>query len=110
MKLPNGEHAVVESRKLIEYVLNVEHPVGRHHALLFNSLLGITPADVHLLEMALRKAAKDGEAAPGKSSPFGQKWEVRFSMPGPRGAKNVLSVWLVASGHTIPRLITCYVE
>jgi hypothetical protein len=42
MRLPNGERVLIEDRKLLDYVLNPLHPVGRHHAALFAQLLGIT--------------------------------------------------------------------
>ena len=31
MKLPNGHMAVFEDSKLYEYILNLEHPIGRGH-------------------------------------------------------------------------------
>jgi hypothetical protein len=38
MKLPNGEHAVVDSAKLREYCLNPHHARGRHKARVFASI------------------------------------------------------------------------
>ena len=35
MKLPNGERAIVDTRKLLEYCLNSEHPRGRNKARVF---------------------------------------------------------------------------
>ena len=110
MKLPHGARAIVEARKLHEYVLNLDHPVGGHHAVLFRDLLGITQANWTVLRDALLQAAQQEEAAPGKASSHGQKWEMRLSLSGPGGTKIVLAVWLVEPSDPRPRLITCYVE
>ena len=44
MKLPNGERAIVDCRKLDEYCLNPHHPRGRNKARVFASV-GIGQAD-----------------------------------------------------------------
>ena len=110
MQLPQGVQAVVEVRKLREYVLNLDHPVGGHHAILFRDLLGITQGNWTVLRNALLQAAQNDEAVPGKASPYGQKWEQRLSLSGPGGTKIVLAVWLLEPSDPRPRLITCYVE
>ena len=50
MKLPNGKKAVVEIAKLRDYCLSVAHPEGRHKARVFRAVLGIGPADSHMLQ------------------------------------------------------------
>ena len=110
MKLPNGRQAIVDAEKLLEYVLNPKHPVGRHHAVLFERLLGITRANHEELRTALLDAAAEQDVQEGKSSSHGRKFEMRFEMSGPREAKTVLAVWLIETGSDRPRLITCYVE
>ena len=57
MKLPHGDEALVEDGKLRDYVLNPRHPVGRHHARLFERLLGIRVSNAEFLKEALRAAA-----------------------------------------------------
>jgi hypothetical protein len=110
MQLPNGERAVIDDGKLLDYVLSPEHPVGRHHAVLFERLLGIKRTNFLLLKHALLNAAKTTAATHGRPSPHGRKYECRFAMTGPSGSATVLAVWLVESGSDVPRLITCYVE
>lgn len=58
MKLPNGDHAIVEIRKLLEYCLNSQHPRGRNKARVFASI-GIREADAEELRAALLAAARD---------------------------------------------------
>ena len=38
MRLPNGERAVIDIRKLQEYCLNSQHPRGRNKARVFASV------------------------------------------------------------------------
>ena len=110
MTLPNGDRATVDDSKLIDYVLNPQHPIGRHHARLFSSLLDIGRLDFRRLKQALLSAAASEEATIGQTTPFGTKYEVRFPMDGPRGRYTVLSVWLLERQDAAPRLITCFLE
>ena len=110
MRLPNGDRAVVDDRKLLQYILSPAHPHGRSHARLFDQLLGINLGNADVLRQALLLAARDADATPGQSSPYGQKFEVRFPMSGPRGRYTVLSVWFVEADDSAPRLITAYIE
>ncbi len=110
MKLPNGNSAVIPMEKLTAYALNLSHPHGRSHAVLFDRLLGITVANPNLLHEAPRRAAVDVDAIPGATSPFGAKYEVRFWMTGPRGTFMVSSVWIVPTDADAPVLVTAYIE
>jgi hypothetical protein len=110
MKLPNGARAVVEERKLREYVLNENHPVGRHHAALFRELLGIRIGDLDVLRTALFQAAATESVTRRIVTPFGVKFEMGFELTGPRGARRVRAVWILEEGEMRPRLVTCFVE
>jgi len=110
MRVPFAEHAVVDDAKLLGYALNPDHAVGRHHARLFDRLLGLTLAHAPLLKAVLLEAVRTRDAKEGQSSPHGTKYEVRFTMKGPTSEHTVLSVWLLETGSRHPRLITCYVE
>jgi hypothetical protein len=110
MKLPNGHLVVVSDEKLLGFLLNPDHEHGSSHARLFRALLGIDRSNAEQLRAALLAAAAQEEATPGRRSDFGQKYEVRFRMTGPRGTYIMLSVWMVETGQSIPRLVTAFVE
>lgn len=110
MRLPNGNAAIVEDRKLREYVLNPAHPVGRHHAVLFERLLGINLTNPNLLKEALLEAARVASVDRETATLFGTKYELRFDLSGPMGKRRLVSVWIVDRGEGIPRLVTCFVE
>ncbi len=110
MRMPGGDRAVVDEAKLRGYLLNPQHPLGKHHAHLFRTLLGIDVDSAAVLAQAFRTAAREGETTLGKASVFGQKYEIRFPMSGPRGSYTVLSVWIIPTGADIPYLVTAYIE
>ncbi len=63
MKLPTGERAIVDMRKLDGYCLNAQHLSGRNKARVFASV-GVHPGDAKMLQEALLAAAKNEEARP----------------------------------------------
>ncbi len=69
MRLPNGEHAVIDERKLLDYLLNAEHPIGRHHAILFERLLGLARENADLLREGLVNAAMSNAGFEEAESP-----------------------------------------
>lgn len=109
MKLPNGDRALISDEKLLRYILNPMHPVGGPHAILFDRLLGINLTCADVLRQALLAAVRDEDAVPGKSSAYGDKFEVRFSLTGPRGRYTVLSIWIILTGDDVPQLVTAYI-
>ncbi len=109
MKLPNGDRAIVEVGKLVEYCLNPLHPRGRSKARVFASL-GIRRADAGVLLTALLSAAVSADALPGTSNAWGMRYIVDFDLPGPGRLIPVRSTWIVRDGEDVPRLTSCYVR
>jgi hypothetical protein len=56
MKLPGGEHAIVDIAKLQDYCLYPLHSRGRHKARVFMSALGLSRADAEYLRDELFRA------------------------------------------------------
>ena len=77
MKLPNGDQAIVDIRKLLGYCLNSQHPRGRNKARVFASV-GINEADAEEVREAILSAARDGEAELGVANVYGQRYIVDF--------------------------------
>src|SRR5437667_3727034 len=92
MKLPNGERAELGD-KLPDYVLNLHHRRGRHKARVFESTLGITRENQHILANALREvAANSTDAISTGDQGFGATFEIRFPLRTEKGTAMVLSV------------------
>lgn len=108
MKLPNGEHAIVDMRKLLEYCLNPQHPRGRNKARVFASL-GIREADAEELRQALIAAAARIDAEAGAASIHGQRYVIDFQLHRQGRMVRIRSTWIVRMGEDLPRLTSCYV-
>jgi len=93
MRLPDGDRADLGT-KLEDYVLNMLHPGGRHKARVFESVLGITAANAHVLRRALLDAAATSDEVEAQ---------------GDTGFGTVLGVWVMRYGEDFPRLTTCYI-
>ncbi len=109
MKLPNGQLARIDVRKLLNYALSTEHDDGRHKAKLFRKLLDIDTESSELLMLALRDAAAHADATLGRKDQYGQRYHINFEFKGCRGRAIIRSAWIVRSGETLPDLITCYI-
>lgn len=109
MRLPGGEHAIVDIAKLSGYCLNVQHPRGRHKARVFASVLGVTDREAEVLRRALLRAAVENEAVLTELDDYGQRYVIDCEMVGPRGPAKIRSNWIMLKGQTAPRLTSCYV-
>ena len=108
MKLPNRENALIERSKLCGYLLNPNHPQGRHKAAFF-ARLGYTIDRWELLEADLRQYHLDLDVYAEKASQYGAKYEIHGPITGPNGVSgDCVTVWIVETGSRIPRLVTAY--
>ena len=104
MKLPNGEKAVVEIAKLLDYSLSVAHPEGRHKARVFRAVLGIGLAGSHMLRERLLAAARDQDAVVGEVDEFGHRYVIDFPLEHAGRRALVRSAWIVLVNEDFPRL------
>lgn len=91
MTLPGADRAVVEAAKVRDYLLSLQHPIGRAKARFFHAL-GFTEADWPKLQEALQDLARSGEAEPAEANAFGQKYLVRGILQGPRQGVAIVTV------------------
>ena len=109
MKLPNGDQAVIDVRKLREYCLNSEHPRGQHKARVFKRALGWTVADAEGLHRKLQEAVGTEDAIFLGADDYGQRYALDFTVQGASGGVTLRSLWLVRHGEDFPRFASCYV-
>lgn len=109
MKVPNADGAIIDPKKFIEKALCFEHDDGKHKAILFRDVLGITTDNLDLLLDALGAAVVQQDATTGKRDRYGQRYTVEFDFMGPGGAARLRSAWIVRTGEEMPRLVTCYI-
>jgi hypothetical protein len=109
VKLPYGADAIVEIVKLRDYCLNPHHPRGRHKARVFLASLGLAQADAEFLRGALIQAAREGDAVPGGSDGYGERFTVDFELFRSDHRATIRSAWIILRGEVAPRLTSCFV-
>ena len=108
MKLPNAELCLVEHRKVVEYLLNREHPENGGKADFFTSL-GFSKENWKILADAFRLLAYNGSVTKTMESIHGKKYIVDGKIRTPLGKSAVVrTIWIVDGGESIPRLVTAY--
>jgi hypothetical protein len=106
--IPNADQAIVERRKITEYLLSTSHPVGRAKAAFFRRFGFHIPAWTELRD-GLLDHARSSHIVSASDTPFGRKYTVEGLLTTPSGRKpRVRSVWFVTTGQTAPRLVTAY--
>ena len=109
MRLPGGENAIVDLRKLQDYCLNLNHDKGKHKARVFKSALGLTAKDSDVLRQRLIMVAKENEVSRQIRCPFGTTFRIDFPMQHNDRSAIVRSGWLLEPGSIRPRFLTCFI-
>ena len=107
--LRNARLAVVDLRKLVDYALNPDNPVGRHKARVFAAALGFDRSNGHLLVEEIRRGVMACLAEPGKVDAYGARYRVDLPLTGPQGSAVVRTAWIYRTGSDVPELVTLHV-
>ena len=109
--IPNVESAIINPKKLTEYALNPNHPVGGNKAKVFESALGYNQSNADDLMRQIYKKLPSSEAVLGKLDEYGQRYTVDIPITGPNGnTVNVRTGWIIKTGSDIPELTTIFVK
>ncbi len=109
MHLPNFKNAVVDEHKLSAYVLNHNHPEGRHKARVFQAALGVHARDAQWLAQALLAGLATAECEIGVVDSYGARFAVEMAIVRQGRSARVRTAWIVRAGEEVPRLVTCIV-
>lgn len=110
MPIRNAHLAIVERRKVVEYLLNPSHPRNGGKARFFEAL-GFSIARADALIEALRYIAATGQAVPRDKSLHGEKYLVDgllFGHTEKSQPRVVRTIWIIDSQEGAPRLVTAY--
>jgi hypothetical protein len=108
MRLPGADVAVVDERKITEYLLNPKHLDGASKAAFFESL-GFRVEDWQDLATAFLIVARNWPVTELVESVHGRKYIIEGEIMSPTGKSAwVRTVWIVDEGAEIPRLVTAY--
>jgi hypothetical protein len=107
VKLPFADQAIVSDTKLVEYLLNPNHPRGRGKALFFLAL-GFRREQPKILRQALVRLAATADMTE-TSGMYGRKFVGAGELETPGGrAAQVVTVWMLPDGAPPPQLVTAY--
>jgi uncharacterized protein DUF6883 len=107
-QLPRVANAILDDRKITQYLLSTVHPIGASKAKFFMSF-GFSPANWAELKRALLNHPLNNPVTDQTSNPFGQKFEVSCSLIAADGRNPcITSVWIIEPPDPNPRFITAY--
>lgn len=105
--MPNAITASTSQNKIQRYLLNSNHPVGKHKARVINSVLGYHFEIWNVLSDKIFDGIQKTDVSKIVETRFGTKYEIHLTVFGEKGRSLVLrTVWQVDKGSNIPRLIT----
>ncbi|WP_431203433.1 DUF6883 domain-containing protein [Bradyrhizobium betae] len=108
-RLPNGGQALLDMRKIEDYCLDPSHPRGRHKARVFREAIGLQWSDASWLRDALLEAAQSGEALRDGEGAWGTHWRLDTTLRRQGKSVVVRTIWIIRTGETVPRFVTCWV-
>jgi hypothetical protein len=106
--LRNADRAIVDERKIRDYLLNPLHARGRHKARMFAAALGYDRFDHMTLIRQIKQGILTHEAAFIDLMPHGERFRVEISLDGPAGSAIVRTLWIIRTGEDVPRLTSAY--
>lgn len=106
--LRNADRAIIDERKVRDYLLNPLHARGGHKARMFAAALGYQRFDhVRLIEQ-IRAGILRHEAVLIDAVPYGERLRVEIPIVGPTGSATVRTLWIIRTGEDVPRLTSAY--
>ncbi len=100
--------AEVTQRKVLDYLLAADHPVGGDKAAFFTAI-GYTRDDWRRLRDDLLRLARNGKVAAEEQTPFGMKYVVDGEIEAPaRRSVGLRTIWISDVAGEPPRLVTAY--
>ena len=109
--LPKYDFAAIPDEKVSGYALNMEHPVGRNKAIVFQKVLGYNIDNQDDLLRQVRYGLRRYRATEKPPTQYGRPFEVAMMVRGANGRyAPVKTAWQIDVGSDTPRLITIYVD
>jgi uncharacterized protein DUF6883 len=105
-KQPDFDNAEFDDRKLTEYALNPDHPVGGNKARVIKSATGLGKDDAENVKQQILDQVGDGPPNPGKRDQHGDRWNRDVTVTGPNGSIVVRTAWIVDATTGKTRLVT----
>jgi hypothetical protein len=101
----------IDPRKLTDYALNPNNPVGADKVFMFQQHLGYTRANYELLLQQIQHKAPEAEAIFQRTDEHGDRYQVDLDIMGIEEGQQetVRTGWIIMPNSSIARLTTLYV-
>ena len=108
-RLPHGDQAILDIRKIEDYCLSAAHPRGRHKFRVFREALNVGPSDAAWLRDVLLEGVREGDATLLATDAWGRRWRVDVSVRRHEKSVVVRTIWIMRTGENAPRFVTGWV-
>lgn len=109
LRIPNGNRAILDFRKIEDYCLSSAHPRGKHKARVFREALGIGEGDADWLRQTLLDGLLEYEAVKFDDDSYGARWRVDIPVTRQNKRAVVRTIWIVRSSEQEPRFVSCWI-
>jgi len=113
-KLPAYRSAQNVAEKLTSYVLNDQHPRGKHKAIVFRSALGYNIGDAEILHTRIMEGLQKYRAQSTGHNGYGEQYRVTMLIEGIGDKANtkqpVDTGWIIRDGESFPRMVNAIVS
>ena len=101
----------IDPRKLTEYALNPDNPVGANKAVIFQRVLGYNRDNYQLLLEQIQSQAMEAEAIQKDEDQHGQRYQIDLEVVGTENQRAIIQIgWIVQHETNFARLVTLYVK
>ena len=108
MQVPHHHNAEVPHRKVVDYLLDQDHPDGGPKARFFADH-GYTAARADVVIADLKRHISEHSVANTRTSRFGISYAVDGSIHAPDGQDIFIrTVWFIETGFNLPQFVTAY--
>ncbi|MBS4028867.1 MAG: hypothetical protein KGZ58_09530 [Ignavibacteriales bacterium] len=106
MKLPNRENAIIDSDKIVKYLLNISHKRGGSKARLLMEY-GYSISLWNDVASDIREYHLSEDVAQRQETEYGLRYEIVAPLKTPSGRKLLVrTIWQIDIGTDVPRFIT----
>lgn len=108
MRIPSPDKVLIERDKLVNYLLNPQHPENGGKSKFFLQL-GFDPNRWEEMANTLRQLAKESDVMLTTDSDHGRKFVLVGKIHSPSGRSALVqSIWIIDKGTDAARLVTAY--
>jgi hypothetical protein len=101
----------IDPRKLTEYALNPDNPIGADKAAIFQRVLGYNRDNHQLLLEQIQSQTMEAEAIEKSEDRYGKRYQVDLEVVGTENQRAIIRIgWIVQPETDFARLVTLYVK